>query len=381
MFRVLAIAAVAIVASACGSGPQRGLLDPAQAAQSASLARHDILVATTRTRSADPAILFDGGRAPELGFASVEITVPPGHVTGELERPRNGAPDPERHFAAGSVATFGDVATFQEELRGRLAESDGRALLFIHGYRTRFDGAVMRMAQLVHDSGYQGTPVLFSWASAGRTVDYIYDNNSATIGRDGLERTLRLLAESGARRIDIVAHSMGNWVTMEALRQFAIAGDRDIGQRLGDVVLASPDIDVDVFKSQLQRIGRPDRPFFVLVSADDRALQLSSLIAGNRPRLGDYGEADDIARLGVIVVNVSDFKSGDSLNHAKFADNPVLVRLLGDRLREDDQLGADADQVGDRITRLAGGLGQTVGSAAEIIITTPIDVINVVVGN
>ena len=76
--------------------------------------------------------------------------------------------------------------------------SGGRALVFIHGYRTRFDAAVYRAAQIVHDSGYTGTPVLFSWASAGRTVDYIYDNNSATIARDALAFSRRARSASNA---------------------------------------------------------------------------------------------------------------------------------------------------------------------------------------
>ena len=129
------------------------------------------------------------------------------------------------------------------------------------------------LTQIVHDSGYPGTPVLFSWASGAKTTDYVYDKESASAARDQLEVTLRMLAQSGARRIDIVAHSMGTWVTMETLRQLAITGDRDLGGKLGDVVLASPDIDVDVFKSQMRRYGKPDKPFILLLSDDDRALQ------------------------------------------------------------------------------------------------------------
>ncbi|KAB2859935.1 MAG: alpha/beta fold hydrolase, partial [Bauldia sp.] len=217
-----------------------------------------------------------------------------------VEQPRSDARrDPARHFAAGEVALYPREEGFANGLRESLKRTDGRALIFVHGYRTPFDNSVYRAAQIVHDSGYRGTPVLFSWASTGRTVDYIYDNNSATVARDGLEKTLRLLHAAGARRIDIVAHSMGNWLTMEALRQFALASDRDVSDRLGDVILASPDIDVDVFKSQLRRIGKPDRPFFVIVSRDDRALLASSIIAGNRPRVGDYGNDADLAELGI----------------------------------------------------------------------------------
>ena len=168
------------------------------------------------------------------------------------------------------------------------------------------------------------------------------------------EVTLRMLAQSGARRIDIVGHSMGTWVTMEALRQLAIRGDRDLGGKLGDVVLASPDIDVDVFKSQMRRYGKPDKPFFLMLSDDDRALKLSGMLAGNKPRLGDYKNASDLAEYGVIVVDLSKSKGSDSFNHTKFADNPTLVRLLGERLREDDGFASDR-VVTDRIKMLQQG--------------------------
>jgi esterase/lipase superfamily enzyme len=166
---------------------------------------------------------------------------------------------------------------------------------------------------------------------------------------------------------------------METLRQLAMSGDRATMASLGDIILASPDIDVDVFKSQLRRIGKVAWPISVIVSRDDRALLASSIIAGNRPRVGDYGGDAELAGLGVTVVDISGVSSGDSLNHAKFADNPLMVQLLGQRLNEDDEFGS-GDDVSRRIENLAQGLGQTIGSAAEIIITTPFEVINVAVG-
>jgi esterase/lipase superfamily enzyme len=140
---------------------------------------------------------------------------------------------------------------------------------------------------------------------------------------------------------------------METLRQLAITGDRDLGGKLGDVVLASPDIDVDVFRSQMRRYGKPNRPFFLMLSADDRALRLSGILAGNK-RVGDYQNASDLAELGVVVVDLSKEKAGDSLNHTKFADNPTLVKLLGQRLREDDGYASDR-VVTDRINMLNSG--------------------------
>jgi esterase/lipase superfamily enzyme len=171
--------------------------------------------------------------------------------------------------------------------------------------------------------------------------------------------TLRMLAQAGARRIDIVAHSMGTWVTMEALRQLAITGDRDLGGRLGDVVLASPDIDVDVFKSQMRRYGKPQKPFILLLSDDDRALKLSGILAGSRPRVGGYADTRDLAAYGVTVVDLSGVGGGDSLNHTKFAGNPMLVKALGQRLLQDDGFASERELT-DRL--LGGMLGRAAGS-------------------
>ena len=367
--------------SGCAGGQTTRLLDAVAAEPQSILATHRIFVATTRARADDRKEVFSGERSVDLNFARVDVTLPRTHVPGRVEHPRAGARrDASLHFAAGEVALYTAREGFGTALGESLRETDGRALVFIHGYRTPFDNSVYRAGQIVHDSGYRGTPVLFSWASTGRTVDYIYDNNSATLARDGLEETLRGLRAAGAKRIDIVAHSMGNWLTMETLRQMALSGDRGVHDRLGDVILASPDIDVDVFKSQLRRIGRIDWQMSVIVSRDDRALLASSIIAGNRPRVGDYGDDADLASLGVTVVDISGISSGDRLNHAKFADNPLMVQLLGSRLNEDQMLAGSSDDITRRIDGLAQGLGQTLGSAAEIIVTTPFEVINIAVG-
>ncbi len=303
---------------------------------------HSIFVTTTRQASSD-AKVFSNSRSPRLNFARVNVTVPKLHKAGQIERKKPGkADDPTQFFTATDVVAYETQPQFSSALSADIAARGGRVMIFIHGYNTSFDSAVYRATQIAHDSGYPGTPVLFSWASGGKTKDYVYDRESASAARDQLEVTLRLLAQSGARRIDIVAHSMGTWVTMEALRQVAMTGDRDLGGKLGDVVLASPDIDVDVFRSQMRRYGKPNRPFFLMLSEDDRALRLSGILAGNK-RVGDYKNASDLADLGVVVVDLSLEKSGDSLNHTKFADNPALVKLLGQRLREDDGYASDRE--------------------------------------
>ncbi len=67
-------------------------------------------------------------------------------------------------------------------------------LVFVHGYNTRFDEAAFRLAQIVHDSGAEVTPILFSWASWASLGAYPYDRESAALGRDGLEALIEKLA-------------------------------------------------------------------------------------------------------------------------------------------------------------------------------------------
>jgi esterase/lipase superfamily enzyme len=374
----------ALLAAGCVGSPSHDLLNSVaiEAPASEIAATHEIFVATTRKKAtADPRQVFDGERSPTTSFARVDVSVPKTHQVGSIERAKGAAPsDPARDFTASRVTYYGDKRQFAKAVGADIAMRGDRALVFVHGFNNGFDDGVYRITQIAHDTAYPGTPVLFSWASSGKTTGYIYDKESANAARDDLEATLRMLAGTRARSIDIIAHSMGTWVTMEALRQLAITGDRDLGGKLGYVILASPDIDVDVFKKQMIRYGKPGTPFTVLLSADDRALRLSSLISGDKPRVGDYGDAADLASYGVVVVDLSQARSADSLNHAKFADNPILVKLLGDRLRTPAALAAEAVDPGQPINDLGKGIGQTVGSVAEIVITTPFRVLTVVTG-
>ncbi|RUY10723.1 alpha/beta hydrolase, partial [Mesorhizobium sp. M7A.F.Ca.CA.004.12.1.1] len=285
------IVVLALLVAGCAGQQTQELLGSAMVSAPVTeiAGNHSIFIATTRKKSDDPNKVFDGERSATLNYARVNVTVPGLHKTGQIERRSRGkSDDPAKYFMASEVVGYDTQPKFSSALNADIAARGGRVMVFVHGYNTGFDAAVYRLTQIVHDSGYPGTPVLFSWASGARTTDYVYDKESASAARDQLEVTLRMLEQSGARRIDIVAHSLGTWVTMETLRQMAITGDRDLGGKLGDVVLASPDIDVDVFKSQMRRYGKPDKPFILLLSDDDRALRLSGLIAGSRPRVGDY---------------------------------------------------------------------------------------------
>jgi esterase/lipase superfamily enzyme len=98
-------------------------------------------------------------------------------------------------------------------------------------------------------------------------------------------------------------------------------------------VLLSPDIDVDVFRTQLDVIGRLKRPIIVALAKNDLALAASQRIAGDVPRVGnvliDNPRAQaEIERYNLKVVDLSQIKGGDSFGHSKFIQAlPELQRI------------------------------------------------------
>ena len=72
-----------------------------------------------------------------------------------------------------------------------------------------------------------------------------------------------LVRDSAVREVDVLAHSMGNFLVLETLRQMAIR-DRRIPSKIDDVMLAAPD--VDVFRNEVADMGDPHPKFTLFVT-------------------------------------------------------------------------------------------------------------------
>ena len=278
-------------------------------------------------------------QAAEAHFALATMTIPPGHKAGSIEAPIWGAPNGKN-----DIVLAGERELDGEEFHGELASHvSGRIgvnrdiLVFVHGFNTSYDEARSRSAQIVADVRFGGVAVLFTWPSRSELFGYVSDKDSATASRDALQALLHDLGQTpGVGKIHVLAHSMGGWLSMEALRQSAIAGDKDLGGHLGQVILASPDIDMDVFASQMARI----RPASVTVFAtpNDRALSVSSMIASSRQRVGaiDASKPEDrkeIEALGAKVVDISAYADADRfISHAVYADSPQVLSEIGSKI-------------------------------------------------
>ncbi len=262
------------------------------------------------------------------------ITVPPGHAVGQIERASFGHDDPEHHFTVAAARALDD-SEFKNEVASHLSGRVGSnrdVLVFVHGFNTSYDDARFRLAQVVNDGRFGGVPILFTWPASGSLFDYEAAKESASASRDALAQTLMQLGDTpDIGKIHILAHSMGAWLTMEALRQDAIAGKPDLNGKLGDVMLAAPDIDVGVFKAQIAKLD-PSH-ISVLVSANDRALSLSRHLAGDRPRVGalnpkSAGDKALLDQLGVRVYDVSN-EAGGLYGHSMYGDAPDVVKKIG----------------------------------------------------
>ena len=144
--------------------------------------------------------------------------------------------------------------------------------------------------------------------------------------RDAFERVLDAVMLSAMRsRVHLVAHSMGSMLTLEALRQLNARYGDAVADKIGAVVFASPDIDMDLFVSSIERLGPLARKITIVTATNDRALALSRRLAGGITRVG-AAEKAQLERLGLNVADASD--SWGMINHAQFLTNAEVRKVV-----------------------------------------------------
>jgi esterase/lipase superfamily enzyme len=219
-------------------------------------------------------------------------------------------------------------------------------LVYVHGFNQTFETAALDAARLSDGLKFRGDTMLFSWPSKNSMFNYIYDRESAMWSRDALEEMLdALITDPSVGTVHVVAHSMGTMVTVEALRQLYDRRGASMANRLGAVVLASPDIDIDGFKSSIVRLGGFSRKITVLTVAKDRALGAMRDMAGGVTRVG-MAEKAQLEALGLRVIDASEY-AGGGLNHDLFLTNGQVretIRRVMDEGRPPALASSDAIQ-------------------------------------
>lgn len=265
-----------------------------------------------------------GGRPGDLSFGVAEVSVPRDRAPGEIPRPSMWTfefrPDPNRHMILNSVTPLAGRDAFFMQVRGVVGATERREVfVFIHGYNTSFEGAAIRTAQLAVDMNLDGAPILYSWPSRASLLGYGADTRTAADQRmiDDLAAFLAdVSGRTGAERVHLVAHSMGNRFLVRALDRLSERAD---ALRFDEVVLAAPDVAVDEFEATWPRIMRLGERFTLYASQRDRALQISQTINGMR-RIGDSRQV--VVTEGLQTVDTTTASSG-LLGHDDFAGSAL----------------------------------------------------------
>ncbi|MCA9038579.1 MAG: alpha/beta hydrolase, partial [Planctomycetaceae bacterium] len=267
-----------------------------------------------------------------------------------------------------------------ETLRQQSGSQD--ILIFIHGFNVRLPEAVARAAQVAEDMPFAGPVVVFSWNSQAKTLAYQQDEHSAERHFWSLAELLHGLRTNLAPscKLHVVAHSMGNRVTLRAInaltgtidpvgqptdmfvrarlqsaanvsddfaaidstRTSIVNGTHEIPQRfpiwaswrernvatapLANLILAAPDVDAVEFRQLVGDIKHVCSGITVYASESDLALEASRRVHGGRYRAGDARANLDIE--GVTVIRVSAPGSNDLLGHSYYGSHPQVLDQL-----------------------------------------------------
>lgn len=360
------------------AGRLENVLQPV-AAKGPGTSTVDMMVATTRQPTDKPGELYSGERGTAISLNDIVVSIPPdrNRKIGEVQWPSHVPANPEKEFAVlkvGRVVSERNIFEWFSENRN----AKRQVVIFVHGFNNTYSDAVFRFAQIIHDSGTDAAPILFTWPSRGNVFDYLYDKESTNFSRRALEDLILQSAESpDVGEVTILAHSMGSWLTAEALRGVAMR-NKTIPAKVKNVILASPDIDIDVFRRQMIEMGAQRPHFTIFSSTRDKALQVSRWLSGGVNRVGGFDStpyAADLAKLGITVVDTSSVKPDDALGHNTFADNRDMVQLLGRRLAG-QSLDTGQVSLADRVGIAAVRTADLAGSAAKVVVAAPMSIVS-----
>jgi esterase/lipase superfamily enzyme len=250
----------------------------------------NIFYATHRlpTGSSLPSDFYSGERGP-LVYGRATVSVPKSRPVGDIPVPSvfslEFRPDPEKHFILTSVAPIDSREGFLGAVSGAVVGSRRKEVfVFIHGFNQSFEGGAMRTAQLAADLKIDGAPILYSWPSRASLLSYAADGrqteDQAMIA--DLQGFLRDVAtRTGATRVNVVAHSMGNRLLVRALSGMGLTAPL-----FDEVIMAAPDVGVDEFNADWPAMRQAGRHFTLYASKRDKALMISAKI-NDMHRVGD----------------------------------------------------------------------------------------------
>jgi esterase/lipase superfamily enzyme len=302
--------------------------------QSQGFATVRVFYGTNRAPTGDlkPALFYGKGRG-ELQYGYLNVTIPQIHKEAELEtQPRwaeytfvlSEASMRRRYVLLDQVTPLAKD-DFVRALRQQIKDSPSKDLfIFVHGFNNTFEDAARRAAQMAYDLDFDGTPILYSWPSQGFVAAYAADEAAVGIsGRKMADFLETVVSQSGAQRIHVLAHSMGNRALIEAMQTYLAKRAPNERQHIfGQIVFTAPDVDRDYFIDAIDSLRGTAERVTLYASDNDHALHYSQFVHG-APRAGTAGGVI-IKLAGLDTIDMSAVPA-DILGHSYFAANSGAI--------------------------------------------------------
>jgi esterase/lipase superfamily enzyme len=296
---------------------------------------------------------FSGERDNKMHYGTCQVTVPKSHEIGSVGSPwwKFVLTDDRLKLERESLQLFDEVSfltAVRQALQG--SELDERsALVFIHGFNVSFEDAALRAAQIGVDLKQQGIMAFYSWPSKGKLAGYPADGETIAASEQYItEFLLNLVQKSGANKVHIIAHSMGNRGLLRAMDKILEKVQTEVDIKFGQIFLAAPDVDPDLFQELAKAYQQLSERTTLYVSAKDKALATSGILH-DHPRVGFFPPITVVEGIDTVEVSNIDLTF---LGHGYFADARDLLVDIHNLLRynssPDNRFGLKLVQVGVR---------------------------------
>lgn len=222
-------------------------------------------------------------RSSEVSYGLCFVRVPEDARMGEMSEGNQFADD-ERGLSVKKI-----IKISGDDLYETMRSSED-ILIYVHGYKTSFEKAVMVMAKMCYDLQYKGVSIIYSWPSCNKLLKYMEDKENMSWSVYNMKEFFsKIMDLDEGVKINVISHSMGAAGMLDVI--LGITGkDSKKRKRIKEFVLAAPDIDVDIFSEKIKELNKLEEdclPITVYVSRNDWVLRFAYRFLFKYRRVGD----------------------------------------------------------------------------------------------
>jgi esterase/lipase superfamily enzyme len=278
---------------------------------------YDVFFATNRNEVFQRGELVEFGteNAGKITYGVSEVIIPENHRVGSIGSPlwRRLLNRRDDRLKVANIVSLTDEL-YWSLVRDTASRMKNKAnpTIFIHGFKTSFNDAVVRAAQIGYDLGIGQGVGLFSWPSKGKLLGYISDEDMVEVSRFFLADYIESFAiNSPTKEINIIAHSMGCRCLVGAIEVLAARKSKSLNS-IHQMILAAADVNQVAMKSQLKSLSSKFGRITAYASDSDQALKVSGWLH-SFPRVGLAPPTFVLSGVDTVVINdqdLGDFSHG-----------------------------------------------------------------------